>query len=286
MTTSTAIRRPTGPVRADHTIDQNWAAYTPEEHDRWDRLYARMAGLLPGRACAEFLTGLDRLTLSERDIPDMEPLSDRLETITGWRVVAVPGLVPDTVFFDHLANRHFPAGAFLRSEAEFDYIEEPDVFHDIFGHVPLLSHPPYAEFMAAYGQAGARAMAMGALPALARLYWYTIEFGLIREAGALRLFGAGIMSSPKETLFALDDPSPNRIAFDLRRVMATTYRIDDFQQSYFVIDSFEDLLAATAEDFAPIYAAFPGQAPHAPEAVLPQDTVIHLGSQGYFLAKA
>jgi phenylalanine-4-hydroxylase len=149
-----------------------------------------------------------------------------------------------------------------------------------------LSHPPYAEFMAAYGQAGARAMAMGALPALARLYWYTIEFGLIREAGALRLFGAGIMSSPKETLFALDDPSPNRIGFELRRVMATAYRIDDFQQSYFVIDSFEDLLAATAEDFAPIYAAFPGQAPHAPEAVLPQDTVIHLGSQGYFRAKA
>jgi phenylalanine-4-hydroxylase len=286
MTTSTTGRRATGPVRADHTIDQDWAAYAPEEHDRWDRLYARMSGLLPGRACAEFLAGLDRLTLSERGIPEMERLSDRLEAITGWRVVAVRGLVPDTVFFDHLANRRFPAGAFLRSEAEFDYIEEPDVFHDIFGHVPLLSHPPYAEFMAAYGQAGAKAMAMGALPALARLYWYTIEFGLIREAGALRLFGAGIMSSPKETLFALDDPSPNRIGFELRRVMATAYRIDDFQQSYFVIDSFEDLLAATAEDFAPIYAAFPGQVPHPPEAVLPTDTVIHRGTQDYFIAKA
>ncbi len=286
MTATTAIRRPTGPVRADHTIDQNWAAYTPEEHDRWDRLYARMAGLLPGRACAEFLTGLDRLTLSERGIPEIERLSDRLEAITGWRVVAVPGLVPDTVFFDHLANRRFPAGAFLRSEAEFDYIEEPDVFHDIFGHVPLLSHPPYAEFMAAYGQAGARAMAMEALPALARLYWYTIEFGLVREAGTLRLFGAGIMSSPKETVFALDDASPNRLGFDLRRVMATAYRIDDFQQSYFVIDSFEDLLAATAEDFAPIYAAFPGQVPHAPEAVLGTDAVIHRGTQTYFAGRA
>jgi phenylalanine-4-hydroxylase len=285
MTTTVSGRRASGPVRADHTIDQDWAAYTPEEHDRWDRLYARMAGLLPGRACEEFLTGLDRLTLSERGIPEMERLSDRLEAITGWRVVAVPGLVPDTVFFDHLANRRFPAGAFLRTEAEFDYIEEPDVFHDIFGHVPLLSHPPYAEFMAAYGQAGARAMAMEALPALARLYWYTIEFGLIREAGALRLFGAGIMSSPKETLFALDDPSPNRIGFELRRVMATDYRIDDFQQSYFVIDSFEDLLAATAEDFAPIYAAFPGQVPHVPEAVLPTDTVIHRGSQAYFAGR-
>jgi len=148
--------------------------------------------------------------------------------------------------------------------------------------VPLLSHPPYAEFMAAYGQAGAKAMAMGALPALARLYWYTIEFGLIREASALRLFGAGIMSSPKETVFALDDPSPNRIGFDLRRVMATAYRIDDFQQSYFVIDSFEALLAATAEDFAPIYEAFPGQNPHPPHAVLPADAVIHRGTQDYF----
>jgi phenylalanine-4-hydroxylase len=285
MTTTVSGRRASGPVRADHTIDQDWAAYTPEEHDRWDRLYARMAGLLPGRACAEFLAGLDRLTLSERGIPEMERLSDRLEAITGWRVVAVAGLVPDTVFFDHLANCRFPAGAFLRSEAEFDYIEEPDVFHDIFGHVPLLSHPPYAEFMAAYGQAGARAMAMGALPALARLYWYTIEFGLIREAGALRLFGAGIMSSPKETLFALDDPSPNRIGFELRRVMATAYRIDDYQQSYFVIDSFEDLLAATAEDFAPIYAAFPGQVPHPPEAVLPTDAVLHRGTQAYFDAR-
>jgi phenylalanine-4-hydroxylase len=284
--TSAASRRETGPVRPDHTIDQNWAAYTPDEHDRWDRLYGRMSELLPGRACAEFLTGLDRLTLSERGIPDIEVLSDRLEPITGWRVVAVPGLVPDEVFFDHLANRRFPAGAFLRTEAEFDYIEEPDVFHDIFGHVPLLSHPPYAEFMAAYGQGGARAMAMKALPALARLYWYTIEFGLIREAGGLRLFGAGIMSSPKETQFALEDPSPNRIGFDLRRVMATAYRIDDFQQSYYVIDSFEDLLAATAEDFASIYAAFPGQTPHAPETVLPTDAVLHRGTQGYFLAKA
>jgi phenylalanine-4-hydroxylase len=285
-TTLAPNRRETGPVRPDHTIDQNWAAYTPEEHGRWDRLYARMTELLPGRACAEFLAGLDRLTLSERGIPDMERLSDRLERITGWRVVAVPGLVPDAVFFDHLANRRFPAGAFLRAEHEFDYIEEPDIFHDIFGHVPLLSHPPYADFVEAYGKGGHRALALGALPALARLYWYTIEFGLIEEAGALRLFGAGIMSSPKETVFALDDPSPNRIAFDLRRIMATAYRIDDFQQSYFVIDGFESLLAATAEDFGPIYRAFPGQSPHAPEAVLPADTVIHRGTQAYFRAKA
>jgi phenylalanine-4-hydroxylase len=244
-----------------------------------------MMSLLPGRACAAYLEGLERLTISEKGIPDLERLSERLAPITGWRVVAVPSLVPDDVFFDHLANRRFPAGAFLRSEAEFDYIEEPDIFHDVFGHVPLLANPVYADFMEAYGKGGARALAMDALPALARLYWYTIEFGLIREAGGLRLFGAGIMSSPRETVFALEDPSPNRIAFDLRRVMNTLYRIDDFQESYFVIESFQDLLDATAEDFGPIYAAFPQTTPHAPGEVLPGDRVLHRGSGEYFAAK-
>lgn len=279
-------RRATGPVAADHTIDQNWASYTQAEHDRWNRLFERMRGLLPGRACAEFLAGLDRLSLGETGVPNLESLSDRLEAISGWRVVAVPSLVPDDVFFDHLANRRFPAGAFLRAEAEFDYIEEPDIFHDVFGHVPLLTNPAYAEFMQAYGQGGHRALEMGALPALARLYWYTIEFGLIREAGGLRLFGAGIMSSPKETVFALDDPSPNRIGFDLERVMRTAYRIDDFQQTYFVIDDFESLLASTAADFAPIYARFPGATPLAPETVLAGDTVLHRGTQAYFADRA
>jgi phenylalanine-4-hydroxylase len=275
-------RRSTGAVAADYTIDQNWKSYSSEEHDRWNRLFQRMAALLPGRACAEFLAGLDRLALGEAGVPDLERLSDRLEPITGWRIVAVPSLVPDQVFFNHLANRRFPAGAFLRTEAEFDYIEEPDIFHDVFGHVPLLTNPAYAEFMVAYGQGGHRALEMGALPALARLYWYTIEFGLIREAGGLRLFGAGIMSSPKETVFALEDPSPNRISFDLERVMRTEYRIDDFQQTYFVIDDFEALLAATSVDFAPIYQRFPSETALAPETVLDSDEVLHRGSQDYF----
>jgi phenylalanine-4-hydroxylase len=283
--TTAAPRRETGPVAADYTIDQNWSAYTAAEHDRWDRLYARMADLLPGRATPEFLEGLQRLTLSDAGIPDLEKLSDRLAAITGWRVVAVPSLVPDDVFFDHLANRRFPAGAFLRSEEEFDYIEEPDIFHDVFGHVPLLAHPPYADFMEAYGKGGAKALEMNALPALARLYWYTIEFGLIREGTGLRLFGAGIMSSPRETVFALEDPSPNRIAFDLRRVMRTNYRIDDFQETYFVIDDFESLLAATAADFAPIYAAFPTEVALAPGDILATDTVLHRGTGAYFAGK-
>ena len=278
--------RPTGPVRTDYTVDQDWDSYTAEEHDRWDRLFARQAKLLPGRASGDFLAAMERLKLSEGGVPDLEKLSDRLEPLTGWRVVAVPGLVPDEVFFDHLANRRFPAGTFLRTEAEFDYIEEPDIFHDVFGHVPLLAHQPYAEFMEAYGRGGAKAMAMGALPNLARLYWYTIEFGLIREAGGLRLFGAGIMSSPKETVFALEDPSPNRIGFDLRRVMRTAYRIDDFQETYFVIDSFEGLLAATAVDFGPIYRDLAGAEPLAPDTVLAEDEVIHRGTGDYFAEKA
>jgi phenylalanine-4-hydroxylase len=286
MSASPVPRRETGPVAADYTIDQNWKAYTPEEHDRWNRLAARMLEILPGRASDEYLAALRRLPLVSDGVPDLERLSDILEKLTGWRVVAVPGLVPDAVFFDHLANRRFPAGTFLRTEAEFDYIEEPDIFHDVFGHVPLLANRPYAEFMEAYGRGGARAMAMEALPCLARLYWYTIEFGLIREGDGLRIFGAGIMSSPRETVFALEDPSPNRIAFDLERVMGTAYRIDDFQQTYFVIDSFQSLLDATAVDFAPIYERLRQRDPLPPPTVLPGDTVLHAGSQAYFNAKA
>jgi phenylalanine-4-hydroxylase len=279
-------RRDTGPVAPDYTIDQNWAAYTPEEHDRWNRLAARMLEILPGRASDEYLASLRSLPLVSDGVPDLERLSDILEPLTGWRVVAVPGLVPDDVFFDHLANRRFPAGTFLRTEAEFDYIEEPDIFHDVFGHVPLLANRPYAEFMEAYGKGGGRALSMDALPCLARLYWYTIEFGLIREGGDLRIFGAGIMSSPRETVFALEDPSPNRIAFDLERVMGTAYRIDDFQQTYFVIDSFQALLDATATDFAPIYERIKANDPLPPPSVLPSDTVLHAGTQAYFNEKA
>ncbi len=279
-------RRETGPVAADYTIDQNWDAYSDEEHDRWNRLAGRMMSLLPGRASQQYLAALEALPLAGEGVPDLGRLSEKLAPLTGWRVVAVPGLVPDAVFFDHLANRRFPAGAFLRTEAEFDYIEEPDIFHDVFGHVPLLANPAYAAFMEAYGRGGHRALEMDALPALARLYWYTIEFGLIREGGDTRIFGAGIMSSPRETVFALEDASPNRIGFDLERVMRTAYRIDDFQQTYFVIDSFEALLAATEADFGPIYERVRAEAPLPPETLLDTDKVLHRGSQAYFRAKA
>ncbi|MSU91290.1 phenylalanine 4-monooxygenase [Rhodobacteraceae bacterium 2CG4] len=270
------------PQAADHTIDQQWEAYSPAEHGRWDRLFARSREVLEGRACAPFLDAVAKLRLSSGGIPHMRRLSDRLERMTGWRVVAVRGLVPDEVFFDHLANRRFPAGAFIRSEAEMDYIEEPDVFHDIFGHVPLLADPTYAAYLEAYGRAGARAMARGRLKNLARLYWYTVEFGLIEEAGALRLFGAGIMSSTAESMFALEDPSPHRVRFDLGRVMRTDYIIDDFQQVYFVIDSFEALLAECERDFGPLYDRLAEAAAIPPDRLIDSDCVLHRGTLDYF----
>ncbi|QIE57067.1 phenylalanine 4-monooxygenase [Pikeienuella piscinae] len=283
---STRTRRETGPVAVDHTIDQRWSAYTLEEHARWGALTERMMGILPGRASEAFLKAAKTLKLSEGGIPNFERLSDKLKERTGWRIVGVPGLVPDEVFFDHLANRRFPAGCFIRDADEMDYIEEPDVFHDVFGHVPLLADPAYADFMEAYGKGGLRALNLGRLANLARLYWYTIEFGLIEEMGALRIFGAGIISSPKETVFALEDDSPNRIGFDLERVMRTNYRIDDFQQSYFVIDGFETLLEATLRDFGPLYERLKDGAAYKPQDVLPTDRVCHKGTQAYFTNKA
>jgi len=270
------------PRNADFTIDQDWSSYSAPEHERWDRLFARSRAVLHDRACAEFLEMASVLKLSDSGIPDMRRLSDRLEAITGWRVVPVAGLVPDEGFFDHLANRRFPAGAFIRSEKEMDYLEEPDVFHDVFGHVPLLANPVFADFMQAYGKGGRRAMQLGRLQNLARLYWYTVEFGLIRTPQGLRIFGAGIMSSAAESAFALESDSPNRVGFDLSRVMRTRYIIDDFQQTYFVIDSFRALLDECYRDFAPLYARMATATDIEPHALIEGDAVISRGTLGYF----
>lgn len=266
----------------DWTVPQDWARYTAAEHAMWDTLFARQARMLPERVVSEFLDGLDILRMTRPGIPNFDELSERLMRATGWQVVAVPGLVPDRVFFEHLANRRFVAGRFIRRPEQIDYLQEPDVFHDVFGHVPLLANPVFADYMQAYGAGGLRADGMGAIDRLARLYWYTVEFGLILQDGAPKLYGSGIVSSYAESIFALDDPSPNRLGFDLRRVMRTPYRIDDFQQTYFVIDSFEDLLRQTIEtDFAPLYAELAGLPDIAIEAVLPSDKVLTHGTQAY-----
>jgi phenylalanine-4-hydroxylase len=271
---------------ADWSIPQDWSHYTAEEHATWDTLFARQAKLLPGRASDAYLRGLDVLKLSKPGIPDFEELSERLMKLTGWQVIAVPGLVPDHVFFDHMANRRFVAGNFIRRPDQLDYLQEPDVFHDVFGHVPMLADPVFADYLEAYGKGGQRALGLDALKYLGRLYWYTVEFGLIAEPEGLRIYGSGIVSSFAESRFALDDPSPNRIAFDLARVMRTEYRIDDFQQNYFVIPSFDELLRLTVEtDFAPLYAELKALPDIAVAEVLPHDEVITRGTQAYVLAK-
>ncbi len=266
----------------DWTIPQHWADYTPKEHQVWDSLFARQLALLPSRVLPAFMNGLDVLRLSKAGIPNFEELNEKLDRLTGWQVVTVPGLVPDEVFYDHLANRRFVAGRFIRTPEQLDYLQEPDIFHDVFGHVPLLANPVFADYMQAYGKGGQRAAQFGATHHLARLYWYTVEFGLIKDGDDLKLYGAGIVSSFTESRFALESPSPNRLGFDLSRIMRTAYKIDDFQQTYFVIDSFEDLLRQTLEaDFAPIYSNIAEQADWAPDTVLPNDMVINRGTQSH-----
>jgi phenylalanine-4-hydroxylase len=266
---------------ADWTIPQDWDKYTAEEHATWVKLYERQMKILPGRACDEFMRGLDALDLHGAGIPDFAKINEALGKLTGWKIVAVPGLVPDDVFFDHLANRRFPAGQFIRKPDQLDYIQEPDVFHDVFGHVPMLADPTFGDYMEAYGKGGQRAASLGRLKNLARLYWYTVEFGLMRTAQGLRIYGAGIVSSKTESVFSLEDPSPNRLGFDLLRVMRTLYRIDDFQQVYFVIPSLEQLLHETTRDFGAIYESL-ASLPDLPiEEILPEDEVFTRGTQAY-----
>ncbi len=241
--------------RGDWTVPERWEAFTAEDHRVWDVLFARQQAKLAGRTVGAFEEGLDVLRLSHPGIPRLDEINDRLFERTGWTVVAVPGLVPDDVFFDHLSRRRFPAGNFIRKASQLDYLEEPDIFHDVFGHVPMLASPRVGDFMQALGEEGLRAHASGAMHRLARLYWYSVEFGLAREDGELRIYGAGLASSFGEAGFALESDAPRRHRFDLRRVLRTRYRSDAFQHAYFVIDSFDDLLAQLREaDLPSLYA--------------------------------
>lgn len=266
----------------DWTIPQDWDHFTATDHRVWDHLFDRQTRLLPGRVAPEFLEGLQLLDMTRPGVPDFARLNDELMALTGWQVVAVPGLVPDAVFFDHLANRRFPAGNFIRRPDQLDYLQEPDVFHDVFGHVPLLAHPAFADYMQAYGRGGLRALEYDAIARLSRLYWYTVEFGLIRSGDGLAIYGAGIVSSHGETLFAQGSPSPNRLGWQLERVLRTPYRIDDYQQAYFVIDSFDDLLRVTLEtDFGPLYQRLAGSVDIPIAAILPDDRVFTRGDQSH-----
>lgn len=237
----------------DYVVGQDWHAYTPEMHDRWRRLHARQSALVERYACRSFREGLARLDCAG-GIPRFEDANAILGPATGWKLVPVPGFIPDDAFFDHLANRRFPATRWLREEHELDYLVEPDVFHDFFGHVPMLLDPAIADFLELYGKAGARAMAMNALEMLARVYWYTIEFGLVREDDGLKVFGAGIISSHSETVHSIDDERVLRLPFDPVRIMRTGYMIDEFQKTYFVLESLSQLIGELVGlDFGPVY---------------------------------
>ena len=236
----------------DYTCPQDYEAYNEADHATYRNLYERQSALLPGLACDEFLAALPALGPSHH-IPRFEDINERLRKATQWEIVAVPGLIPEGPFFSLLAQRKFPVTDWIRKPSELDYIVEPDVFHDLFGHVPLLFNPVFADHMQAYGAGGLKAHALGAGEMLSRLYWYSIEFGLIRQSSGLRAYGAGILSSSGELRHAVLDPSPQRIALDILRAMRTRYKIDSYQQTYFVIESFQQLFDLTAPDFTPLY---------------------------------
>jgi phenylalanine-4-hydroxylase len=268
------------PVYATGVVEQPWDDYSATDHDVWRQLYQRQRELLVGRAADEFLAAQDAMGMTPDAIPKFADMNAALGAATGWQLIGVEGLLPELDFFDHLANRRFPVTWWIRRPDQVDYIEEPDLFHDLFGHVPLLMNPLFADYMRAYGRGGVKAHGIGehALQQLTRLYWYTVEFGLIRQKDGLRIYGSGIVSSKGESIHSLESDAPNRIGFDLERIMRTRYRIDTYQKTYFVIDSFAQLIEATAPDFTPIYARVASQAAIPAGDVLDGDRVLHRGT--------
>ena len=268
------------PVYTTAVVDQPWDSYSTEDHATWATLFQRQRDILKGRACDEFIDNQERFGMSAEQIPRFEELNEVLAKTTGWELIGVEGLLPELTFFDHLANRRFPVTWWIRRPDQIDYIAEPDMFHDLFGHVPLLLNPVFADYMQAYGRGGVKAHGVSAeaLVNLTRLYWYTVEFGLIRQRGELRIYGSGIVSSKGESIHSLESASPNRIGFDLKRIMRTRYRIDTYQKTYFVIDSFEQLIDATRPDFVPIYAELARLDSYPAGTVLDSDRVFQRGS--------
>jgi phenylalanine-4-hydroxylase len=267
----------------DCVIDQGWSRYTAEDHAVWRTLFERQQRTLKGHVAPEYLDGLEALGIGPEGVPNFDRMNARLRRLTGWEVVAVPGLIPSQPFFQMLANRQFPAGTFIRSRDQLDYLEEPDIFHDVFGHVPLLTNPAYADYMNEYGRVGLHAVENHGVKFLARLNWFTIEFGLIRKPEGIRIYGAGICSSFGEAKYVIGDSSANHLAFDLERVMRTGYYIDDFQAAYFVIDRFDDLFALLRDtDWIETFAELRKKPDHTPFEILREDSVIRKGSGAYW----
>jgi phenylalanine-4-hydroxylase len=228
-------------MASDWTVCQDLARYGVDDHAVWRLLVERQSALAQAHACPEFIDGLQQLGIGA-DLPDFDSVNERLGRLTGWQIVGVPGLIPDAAFYGHLAQRRFPVTVWIRRRAELDYLVEPDLFHDFFGHVPLLAQPVFADYMQLYGQ---RALEAGArIDLLARLYWYTVEFGLIRSAEGLKIYGAGIQSSAAEVRHALHGRDVARLPFDAVAAMRRPYRIDTLQDTYFVLDDFPQLFEA------------------------------------------
>ena len=268
------------PVYTTAIVEQPWQDYTATDHDVWRTLFRRQREILVGRACAEFIDSQDQMGIGEDAIPKFAELNVQLQAKTGWQLIGVQGLLPELDFFQHLAHRRFPVTWWIRTPEQLDYLSEPDLFHDLFGHVPLLMNPVFADYMQAYGRGGVKAHAIGpeALAQLTRLYWYTVEFGLIDTPEGLRIYGSGIVSSSGESVHCLESPAPNRLGFDLLRVMRTRYRIDTFQKTYFVIRSFDELFDATRPDFLPYYQQLSTQPTIPAGSVLDGDRVFQRGS--------
>ena len=270
-------------MREDYTIDQDLSIYTDDDHAVWRELFQRQMKILPGRICDEYMEGFEALGEISEGVPNFDRLSDILEKKTGWRIVAVPGAIPVGPFFQHLANRRFPVTEWIRSREEMDYLEEPDVFHDIFGHVPLLWNPVFADYMAAYGRGGLKAQTLDAVKYIGRLYWYTVEFGLMKTDDGFRIYGAGITSSKTESIYSVESPYPNRIKLDVERVMRTDFNITDLQEIYFCIDSFKELFSFAGPDFTPYYEKIKkevdaGQKPYHPHELLAKDVIYTRGT--------
>lgn len=264
-------------------IEQNWGAYSASDHNTWKTLYNRQLETLKARVCEEYLEGLKTLHLVADTVPDFAQMNKYLRAATGWEVLAVPGLIASKPFFSMLANRQFPAGTFIRTPEQLDYLEEPDIFHDVFGHIPLLSNCAYANYMQEYGRAGLAALEHKGIKFLARLNWYTIEFGLIKNNGEVKAYGAGIMSSYGEAKYLFNDPSANWLQFEIDRVLRTGYYIDDLQASYFTIDSFESLFKQCIErPFIPLYEKFRAMPALTPFEIVEGDTVLRKGTGEYW----
>jgi phenylalanine-4-hydroxylase len=261
-------------------IPQFWDDYTPAHHALFNQLCKNQLQILPDLAHPDYIDYIKQMGFDKPNgIPKFEDINKKLQAATGWKIVAVPGLVPDEVFFGHLANRRFPVTYWLRSPEVAKYLPEPDIFHDLFGHVPMLMNPYIADFIEAYGKGGLKAAKIdGGLVKITRLYWYTIEFGLINTPDGIRIYGAGILSSETESKYAIQDMRPHRLKFDIKRIMQSDYHYYDLQETYFVIDSYQELVKQTKVDFRPYYEELRYKPMLNPKFLLDSDVIITRGT--------